>query len=200
MSVRPLERSELPRAAATLALAFEDDPLFRFLLPDADTRPKWLRWITQHALTESHSVGGALTVEGGPELGVVALTPPGTWPISLAAQARAFTWPPGVPSARLLRVGLAIESAILKLHPPGPHLYVYVLGVHPAQKGRGLGGTLLRHAAALAREAGVVAHLETSNPVNLPLYRKFGYEVGHELSLHGAPPVWTMTTPGPPPG
>ena len=70
--------------------------------------------------------------------------------------------------------------------------------MHPGHKGRGLGGALLRHAAGLARDAGVVAHLETSNPVNLSLCRKFGYEVGHELTLHGAPPVWTMTTPGPP--
>lgn len=199
MRVRPLERAELPRAAATLALAFEDDPLFRHLLPDADTRPKWLRWLHLHALTESLAVGGALTLEGGPDLGAVALYPPGAWPPSFGNQARAFTWPPGLPSIGLVRTGLAIETAIHNLHPPSPHMYVYVLGVHPEQKGRGLGGALLRHAATLAREAGVVGHLETSNPVNLPLYRKFGYEVGKELTVHGSPPVWTMTTPGPPP-
>jgi ribosomal protein S18 acetylase RimI-like enzyme len=93
-----------------------------------------------------------------------------------------------------VRWGLHLEGRIHALHPAEPHLYVYVLGVHPSQKGRGLGGALLRHVAGIAKAAGVVAHLETSNPDNLGLYRRFGYEVQAEVTSHGGPPVWTMTT------
>jgi GNAT superfamily N-acetyltransferase len=60
-------------------------------------------------------------------------------------------------------------------------------------KGKGHGGALLRHALRIARDAGVPAHLETGNPANLPLYRRFGLEVRQEIVSHGGPPLWVMT-------
>ncbi len=200
MQVRALERSELGEAASTLALAFDDDPLFRHLLPRAASRRAWIRWFHLRALTECLAVGGAFTLAGGPAFGAIGLYPPGAWPPKLANLLRATTMVPGPPPYRLLTEGLWIEREIHRLHPPGPHLYVYVLGVHPEQKGRGLGGALLRHAASIARAAGVVGHLETSNPQNLSLYRRFGYEVQRELGARGVPPVWTMTTASTPGG
>ena len=62
-------------------------------------------------------------------------------------------------------------------------------------KGKGFGGALMRHAGALAAEHGCATHLETSNSVNLPFYRRFDLEVVTEILSHGGPPVWTMTTP-----
>lgn len=126
MNVRPLLRGELETAAATLTLAFDEDPMFCHLLPRPATRAKWLRWF-HRALNESFAVG-------------------------------------------------------------------YVLGVHPSQKGRGLGGALLCDVEGIAKSERVVAHLETSNPDNLGLYRRFGYEVQEEITAHGGPPLWTMTT------
>jgi ribosomal protein S18 acetylase RimI-like enzyme len=194
VDIRPLRRSELSTAAAILSLAFDADPLFRYFLPRPASRAKWLRWFHLRALNEAFAVGGAFTPAGGPETGAIAIYPPGAWPPSLLGELGATPLPRGLPPWRWVRWGLHLESRIHALHPAEPHLYVYVLGVHPSQKGRGLGGALLRHAAGLAKAAGVVAHLETSNPENLGLYRRFGYEVQVEVTSHGGPPVWTMTT------
>jgi ribosomal protein S18 acetylase RimI-like enzyme len=193
MTVRPLLRPELQVAAHTLALAFDADPLFLDLLPAPAARQKWLDWFFLRALKESFAVGGAFTLEGGPEVAVMGLYPSGTWP-SWLGEIRATSLPPGIPTWRFVRSGLHVERRIHELHPEGPHLYLYVLGVHPSQKGRGLGGALLRHAMASARAAGVVSHLETSNPDNLSLYRRFGFETREEITSHGGPPIWTMTT------
>jgi hypothetical protein len=38
VSVRPAARADVNRIAASLALAFEDDPVMRFLFPDASSR------------------------------------------------------------------------------------------------------------------------------------------------------------------
>jgi GNAT superfamily N-acetyltransferase len=195
MTVRALEKSEIPIAAETLALSFDDDPFFCFMMPEPRSRRRWLRWFHTTALRESSAVGGAFTLEAGPEKGAIVLYPAGTWPRSFVHTIGAAPFPPGLPPSRLLTAGIPVESRIRKLHPPGPHVYVHVLGVHPESKGKGLGGTLLRHALSLAKEAGVVAHLETSNEVNLAFYRRFGFEVREELAHHGGPPVWTLTTP-----
>ncbi|MBX3192069.1 MAG: GNAT family N-acetyltransferase [Labilithrix sp.] len=194
MAARPLRDDELETAAATLALAFMNDPIFVFMMPAPKAREAWLRWFHLRALRECKSVGGAFTVEG-PEAGAIGLYPPGAWPPALRNLIGAIPIPPGLPPHRLITRGLRLERRIHALHPAAKHLYVYVLGVHPSKKGRGLGGALLRHAASLAREAGAVSHLETSNPDNLSLYRRFGFEVTSEVTAHGGPPVWVMTTP-----
>jgi ribosomal protein S18 acetylase RimI-like enzyme len=193
MRVRPLQRAELAVAAATFVLAFDGDPLFRDFLPRPEERAKWLRWLFVRALRESLAVGGAFTLDDGPEAASICLYPPGAWPPSLLGVLRAAPLPPAIPSWRFMRHGLALEHRIHTLHPAEPHVYVFVLGVHPSRQGRGLGGALLRHAEELARAANVPSHLETANPVNLSLYRRFGYEVQTELTSHGGPPVWTMT-------
>jgi ribosomal protein S18 acetylase RimI-like enzyme len=194
MSVRPLRREDIGVAAPVLAAAFDEDPLFRWLLPERARRAAWLRWFHAHALGESVGAEGAYTLEDGANLGAIASFAPGRWPPPLLRSLAAIEIPPGLPTWRLVRAGIHVESRIRALHPEGPHVYVYVLGVHPDQKGRGLGGALLRHAIAQAREAGACLHLETSNPVNLPFYRRFGLDVKEEIVSHGGPPVWTMTT------
>ena len=69
-----------------------------------------------------------------------------------------------------------------------------VTGVDPSEKGRGLGGALLRAALDEAKALGVRLYLETSNPVNLGFYRRHGLEVRDEFEVHGSPPIWTMAT------
>lgn len=195
IGVRHLQRDEIAKAASMLAASFDDDPLFRFLLPDASRRATLLRWFHESALTECIAVGGAFTTNDGPETGAIGLVPPGHWPIPLYRTLRSIAVPRALPTFHLARHGLHIEGRIRSLHPPSPHVYVYVLGVHPSLKGRGLGAALMRHACAMAKAKPCVVHLETSNPVNLPFYRRFNLEVGTEIVSHGGPPVWTMTTP-----
>lgn len=193
VQVRALRSDELKTAAEMLALAFDADPLFAYCLPRERSRATWLRWFHLRALGECHAVGGAFTLEGGPEAGAIGIYPARTWPPTWQSLLRATPFPPGLPPHRLVTVGLPAEQRLHAFHPKVPHVYVYVLGVHPSQQGRGLGGALLSHAAAVAKESGAVSHLETSNPDNVRLYRRFGFEVVGEVAT-GGPPVWAMTT------
>jgi GNAT superfamily N-acetyltransferase len=189
---RLLERRELDAAARMLAAAFDEDPLFAWLLPDAELREHWLRWFFATGLGQSLDAGGAWVLE--PDVGAIALLPAGAWPISLAKVVASVPTPTRRPTWRLASAGIHLLRRIAALHPTDRHVYVAILGVHPREKGRGRGGALLRHAAALAREAGVPQYLETGNPVNLTLYRRFGFEVVETIESHGGPPAWTMST------
>lgn len=196
---RPLRADERDRAVETLAAAFDDDPLFRWLLPDAVTRRAWISWFHRVSFDHCHAAGVNLTVDGGPSHGAILTTRPGAAGPTVADWLRALAAPPrALPTWRLATTGLRIQGALDAVHPRDPVVYVHVLGVHPSQKGRGLGGVLLREALALATQHRVPLFLETSNPVNLGFYQRFGLRVQRELRVGDAPPCWTLQTDGPP--
>jgi ribosomal protein S18 acetylase RimI-like enzyme len=198
--VRPLRKNEIRVAAHMLAESFDDDPLFQWFGGESlKNRKAILRWFHESALNECFGVDGVFTLDedSGPERGVVAMIPPGRWPLSFF-RTLAATLVPRVLTGRLIRGGLHIEKEIRSRHPPEKHVYVYVLGVHPTMKGKGLGAQLMRHACAIAKENDCVVHLETSNPINLPFYRRFDLEIQHEITGYGGPSIWTMTQPRPP--
>lgn len=193
MTPRLLLASERDEAIETLAASFDEDPLFVWFLPEKAQRRRWLGWFHGRVLNETMPHGGAFTL--GPGEGMLLTYLPGAWPHPFWRALAAWPVPPGLPTWRLVRSGLWIDTRIHALHPKEPHLYVHVLGVHPSRQGKGLGGALLRHASEIADAAHVPCHLETAKPSNVELYKRFGYEVQETLTAHGGPPLWTMTRP-----
>jgi GNAT superfamily N-acetyltransferase len=77
-------------------------------------------------------------------------------------------------------------------HPKEPHWYLPILAVEPLAQGKGLGSALMRHALEVADDAGVPAYLESSNPRNIPLYLRHGFEVLGEIQIGAGPRVTPM--------
>ena len=148
--VRRLGAHEVREAAATLALSFDEDPLFVYWLPQRERRQAWLRWFHAISVGEAMATGGAWTLDDGPRFGVMATIPPGRFPPAARETMRAVPWPTHLPTTRLLVSGLGLWRKIGTLHPREDHVYLAAIGVHPAHKGRGLGGALLRHLVTLA--------------------------------------------------
>ncbi|MFO0611118.1 MAG: GNAT family N-acetyltransferase [Polyangiaceae bacterium] len=194
--VRPLEEGETTTAVLTLRDAFMHDPLFRWLLPEEASCSTWLEWFHRFSIAQCAPLGGAFTLEpGGPASGAMALVPPGGWPLSLWSTLRAIPFPRRAPTKRLAVAGLKLLKRMSDEHPVEPHVYLSVIGVAPENKGKGLGGALLRHVTGLADAAELPAYLETGNPDNLPLYERFGFRVERTIEEHGGPPLWTMRRP-----
>lgn len=197
-TTRPLRPDERAAAVETLVSSFDDDPWFRWAMPDARDRRAWVGWFHGVSVARALREGTAFTLAGGPSLGAISVMPPGVAGPDLLGWVRALRTPPRrAPTWRLVTTGLRTQRELDARHPRGPVVYVHVLGVHPAQKGKGLGGALLREALAMAARRGVPLYLETSNPVNLGFYRRFGLRETGEVRLGDAPPLWTMTTDGP---
>ncbi len=198
-ATRPLRDDERDEAVATLAASFDDDPLFRWMLPEARARAAWIAWFHRVSVDRCRALGGAWTLAGGASLGAITVVPPHARGPSVLDWLRALRSPPrALPTTRLAVTGLALQHRLDAVHPRHPVVYVHVLGVHPSQKGRGLGGALLSRALALASSRRVPLYLETSNPVNLGFYQRYGLRVREELRLGDAPPVWTLETSGVP--
>ena len=93
---------------------------------------------------------------------------------------------------RLFKV-LKREKYIKNLHPKEEYIYLWFLGVHPKNQGNGTGSKLLDELNSLADEKKLTICLETSNPKNIELYKRFGFEIYHEWNSDFISfPVWFM--------
>jgi ribosomal protein S18 acetylase RimI-like enzyme len=79
-----------------------------------------------------------------------------------------------------------------KYHPHEPHWYLPMIGVDPIQQGRGFGSVLLQHALAVCDRDGMPAYLESSNPKNVPLYQRHGFEVTGTVQAGSSPTIFPM--------
>lgn len=104
---------------------------------------------------------------------------------------------PGALRSRLMPWrALRLQAAMERAHPKDPHFYLAVFGVHPRARGRGYGAALLDHMTGRLDEQGIDAYLESSNPRNVSIYLRHGFDVSGELEAPpGAPPLVPMWRP-----
>ncbi len=72
-------------------------------------------------------------------------------------------------------------------HPEEPHFYLANVGVDPGSRGKGNGAKLLDRVLGTCDDEGIVAYLESSNPRNITLYERAGFEVTAEIHLPEGP-------------
>lgn len=190
--VRAIRADDRDAAAAVLANAFAEDPVFRYILgpeADADQRLRHLFGASLDAelRKETHLVQQTADGHG------VALwhdidewrTPPRELVRSLPATLRAF----GFALPRALRVLLSAE----KVHPAEPHVHLAFIGTRNGHKGKGHGSALLGSMTDWCDQQGVPAYLESTNPMNDAWYARFGFEARGEVPLpDNAPVITTM--------
>lgn len=78
---------------------------------------------------------------------------------------------------------LAREGKINKMHPKKPMYYLWFIGVDPEHQNEGIGSILLDDIIEDSLHKKRPIYLETSTLKNLPWYKKFGFQIYHELDL-----------------
>lgn len=188
-------------AAAVLARAFFEDPMFVFLAPDAEQRRRWLK-VVQTAHIEFFSPEGhtyAAVNRDGEIGGAVCLIPPNRYPMRRLAKLRyelrlVLRPSPWCPPLGSLFRGAPYDPASSRMHPWAPHWYVHTLGVDPRQQGKGLGSLLMERAVELADSSGNVLYLETQNEGNLPFYQRHGLQlIGQETPHTQGPTIYGLS-------
>ena len=94
------------------------------------------------------------------------------------------------PGAR--EAGGAIFEQMAKYHPDEVHWYLPLIGVDPAHQRRGHGDALMRYALEQIDREKVAAYLESSNPRNLSLYRRHGFEELGTIQVGSSPAIFPM--------
>jgi ribosomal protein S18 acetylase RimI-like enzyme len=77
-------------------------------------------------------------------------------------------------------------------HPDGPHWYLPMIGVDPAHQDQGHGSALLQHALEQCDRDHLPAYLESTNPRNIPLYQRHGFEAIGTIQVGSSPPLIPM--------
>lgn len=183
--------SEKSRQAAihALTLGFARDPVMRWFYPSPES------YLTHFpAFTEAFG-GPAFDAETAwicdDSAGAALWFPNGVHPDGEAIESVLLRT---VDEAKHAAVGEMLEK-MDEFHPEEPHWYLAVIGVDSAQQGRGLGAQLMDGGLARCDEEGLIAYLESSNPANISLYQRHGFEVVGEIRAGDAPVVTPMLRP-----
>jgi len=186
----PADARRLGRA---LALAFQNDPVQRWLFPsDAEWRRGSERLFREtvrcwsrfgHVLTNPDRTGAAIWV------------PPQAPKPSRWASLRMGAVGVYALRERTARAGRSF-ARMERRHPKQPHWYLMALGTHPAHQRQGIGSRLLQPVLARCDREGLPAWLESSKRRNVPYYQAHGFELVEEVQLlDDGPPLWLMLRP-----
>lgn len=88
--------------------------------------------------------------------------------------------------------GLAVFEQMSRYHPSEPHWYLPLIGVDSSQQGKGYGSALMQHALVRCDRDNKPAYLESSNPRNISLYERHGFELLGTIQVGTSPPILPM--------
>lgn len=183
---------DVPGMAASLALAFADDPVMCWLFGDVAPRPmryseSWFASEGRRHMGHSH----VYTSDGTP--GAAYWDPPGQWKTRFLDVLR-------IAPLMVRGIGRRTPAALRglgrmeKVHAAQPedHYYLAILGTRPDRQGHGIGAALMAPVLERCDREGVGAYLESSKEANVPYYRRHGFEVVGEVDFPGGPRLWPM--------
>jgi ribosomal protein S18 acetylase RimI-like enzyme len=184
--VRSATEDERPTLHHVVTLAFATDPLARWTVPGSTDY-----FISMPMVVDAVGCGGlphgtAYVVD---DLAGVALwLPPGVEPDGerTAALTEAYVHPD------VKEEFAAVLEEMGRYHPEEPHWYLPMIAVDPAVQGRGYGAALMRHAVQRFDRDGAIAYLESTNPRNISLYERHGFEILATIQIGRSPPVTPM--------
>jgi GNAT superfamily N-acetyltransferase len=207
---RVLGLDDLDDATVMLARGFAEEPGSRVLFPDPETRRTVLETGARNRIRAAVGHGTAHGAFVGDELAGIALwDPPGVPTITLAGALRTASdklsnaprFARGLPHAASVLLGAGPEGLALvrarvravRRASRGLTWHLAFLATSPEHRGRGLARQLLDRQLRRCDEDGAAAWLETTDPVNPPIYERFGFDtVVHVERAAWLPGLWVM--------
>ena len=175
-----------------LARAFQDDPAWRWGVPNPRRRASLLPWLFQvnFEVTEAE-----VWVTAGAIEGCARWLPPGRPVIHIGAMLRALVATPlrvREATSRFLAYGRAVEAMRASAIPEA-HWYLAGIGVEPGKRRGGVGTALMQPGLEASVRDDVPCALLTNNEENLAFYELHGFKVIREgRTPEDGPPAWMM--------
>ena len=182
--IRTATAEDTAPITATLARAFQDDPVAAYALPSDRRRPSQLQRFYRERMRTL--LADELVFCDAEHRAAALWAAPDRWrtPLSELLRTRIVS----VRTPLFLAGGVRVEHR----HPSEPHYYLAILGVDPSAQGQGLGSAVIRPMLDRCDTEGVPAYLESSKATNVPFYERHGFRVTGEVKLPLGPPLWLM--------
>ena len=184
--IKTVTAGEEEAAINVVVRAFSADPAARWLYPDPHQYsvnfPNFVRAFGGEAIEQ----GSAYSIDGCS--GVALWLPPD---VHSDEEAIAGLIQRTVSNQRQEDI-FALLGQMGGYHPSEPHWYLPLIGVDPALQGKGSGSRLMEHALSRCDRDKQLAYLESSNPKNIRLYERHGFELLGTIQVGGSPPIFPM--------
>lgn len=171
---------------SVLTLAFSSDPMARWSQPDPRLHLENFPVLAKAFGGSSFEKRSAYFADG--YAGAALWLPPGIHPDEETMVALVEQHAPDEIKADLFGVFEQMD----KYHPTEPHWYLPLIGVDPSRQGHGIGSSLMKHALETVDRDHLPAYLESSNPKNISLYERHGFEVIGEIQVGSSPTLRPM--------
>jgi GNAT superfamily N-acetyltransferase len=187
VDVRAATENDADGVTATLAAAFEADPLWSWAFPAGEgLATLWGLYVASALryrlvwIADDYAAASVWIPPGGSELTEDEEASLGPMLVDLI----------GPRAAEVMTIFERLEGT----HPEEPpHYYLSLLGTHPDHRGKGLGMALLADNLARIDAEGMPAYLESSNSANDARYERHGFaRVGEIERPDGKQTVSTM--------
>jgi ribosomal protein S18 acetylase RimI-like enzyme len=185
-TIKVTTTSDEASAIAVVVLAFGSDPAARWTWPDPQQYlmhfPHFVKVLGGNAFAH----GSAYHVDG--YTGAAMWLPPGVQPDEEAL----MTLLQRTGSASVQKDLSSVFEQMGRYHPSEPYWYLPFIGIDPSQQGKGYGAALMSHALIPCDRGRELAYLESSNPRNIPLYERHGFELLGTIQAGASPPIFPM--------
>lgn len=169
-----------------ITLAFATDPMARWAYPDLATYLTVMPQVAAAFGGNGFPHGAAHVIQGG--MGAAMWLPPGVDPDADRLSALTEAHAPRERIGDMMQVFEQMD----RYHPTYPCWYLPLIGVDPAFQGRGCGSALLRYALERCDREHMPAYLESSNPRNVTLYLRHGFEIIGTIQAGSSPTLVPM--------
>jgi len=185
-TIKVATASDEASVIALMALAFGADPATRWTWPDPQQYlhhfPDFVKAFAGKAFVH----GSAYCVDG--YAGAAMWLPPEVAP----DEDRLVDLLRRTGDASIQQDLSAVFEQMARYHPQEPHWFLPFIGVDPRQQGKGHGAALMQYALTPCDRDRVLAYLESSNPKNIPLYERYGFELLGTIQVGTSPPIFPM--------
>lgn len=185
-TVRTATPADEPSAIATVVLAFSTDPVARWC------------WPNTHQYLE-HMPGFTRAFAGGgfPHNGAFCSDDHAGAALWLPPKAHSDEEALGEILQRTLSEQVrddlsGIFEQLAAYHPAEPHWYLPMIGVDTFHQGKGYGSALMKYALEQCDREHSAAYLESTNPRNISLYLRHGFEALATVQVGTSPPFVPM--------
>jgi GNAT superfamily N-acetyltransferase len=178
--------ADVDRAIATLVLAFGADPVARWIYDDPDHYLRHIPRLFRALGTSSFAAGTAQRTSDG--FGVALWFPPGVHSEDETLEAVIAET---IAAEKRAEVGAAFERTE-QYRPTEAHWYLSLIGVEALHRNKGCGAALLEHGLRQCDREHRPAYLWSSNPLNISLYKRHGFEIVGTIQVGSSPSIFPM--------
>ena len=173
------------KVLSTVLMGFSADPFVRWICPEAGNYMSFIGAFNAYG-GKAVDTNTAYVVEGFK--GTALWLPP-----NIEADEEAFV--------KEIEQNVLIEKQeslfkvleeLEKYHPEDPCWYLPIIAVDPHYQNNGIGSLLMKHALERVDSDGLPAYLESSNPRNMSLYKRYGFETMGQIKVDDVPPLHPM--------